>query len=79
MKNWLLHSTKMNRLYINLGMISHKKSLMTNFGLKHCMQKFHQKFVLVHIWYEIANFEAKLPHKMFLLKYSRVYIILFLL
>ena len=44
MKNWLLHWTKMNRLYINLGMISHKKSLMTNFGLKHYMQKFHQKF-----------------------------------
>ena len=52
-------------------MISHKMSLITIFGHKHFWQKFHQKFdifhekvltalILVHIWYEIANFEAKL-------------------
>ena len=57
-----------------LGMISHKISLITIFGHKHFRQKFHQKFdifhkkfqqplILVHICYEIANFEAKILQK----------------
>ena len=57
-----------------VGMISHKMSLITIFGHKHFKQKFHQKFdiftkkfqqplILVHIWYQISNFEAKLLQK----------------
>ena len=57
------------------------------------MKKFQHPLILVHIWYEIADFEAKLlqncridfeenghcDQKMLLLKNSKVYIILFLL
>ena len=32
----------------SLGMISHKKSLITIFGQKQFMQKFHQKFDIFH-------------------------------
>ena len=57
-----------------IGMISHKKSLITIFGhkykIKHFiknliffMKKFKQPLILVHIWYEIANFEAKSHQK----------------
>ena len=58
-----------------LGMTSHKMSLITIFGHKLFRQKFHQKFdifhqnkfqrplILVHICYEIANFEAKMRNK----------------
>ena len=57
-----------------LGMISHKMSLITIFGHKPFRQKFHQnltffkkKFqqplILVHVWFQISNFEAKLPQK----------------
>ena len=53
-----------------LGMISHKKSLITIFGHKHKIKKFHQKSdifhkkfrppsILVYIWNKIANFERK--------------------
>ena len=53
-----------------LGMISNKMSQITIFGHKHFRQKIHQKFdifhvkfqqplIFVHIWYAIANFEAK--------------------
>ena len=47
---------------MDLGMISHKKSLITIFGHKHFRQKFHQKFVIFHVKfvYEIANLESKL-------------------
>ena len=43
-----------------LGMISHKKSLITIFGHKHFRQKFHQKIfqqpsILFYIWNKIAN------------------------
>ena len=56
-------------------MVSHKMSLITIFGHKHFRQKFHQKFdifhekrfqrplILVHIWYQIANFEDKIHQK----------------
>ena len=78
-------------------------SLITIFGHKHFRQKFHQKFdifhekistasdfgFLVHIWYQISNFEAKLlqklginfeengscDQKMLILKYFKDYII----
>ena len=54
-----------------LGMVSHKMSLIAIFGQNHFRQKFHQKFyvfmkkfqqplILVLIWYESANFDAKL-------------------
>ena len=57
-----------------IGMISHKISLITIFGHKYFRLKFHQKFeifhkkfkqllILVHICYEIANFEAKILQK----------------
>ena len=87
----------------DLGMISNKMSQITIFGLKQFMQKFHQKFdifhkkfqqplILVHICYEISDFEAKLlqkwginfeqngncDQKMLLLKYFKDYIIWFL-
>ena len=47
-----------------LGMVSHKMSIITIFGHKHFKQKFHHKFdiliqqpsILVHIWNKIANF-----------------------
>ena len=49
-----------------LGMISHKKSLITIFGhklnIKNFMKNFNGIWILVHIWNQIANFEAKL-HK----------------
>ena len=60
---------------LQLGMISHKKSLITIFGHKQIRQKFHQKFdifhkknfqqplILLHIWYQFSNFEAKLLQK----------------
>ena len=34
---------------VALGMISHKKSLITIFGHKHFRQKFHQKFGIFHV------------------------------
>ena len=54
-----------------LGMVSHKISLITIFGYKHFRQKFiknlnfftkkfQQPLILVHIWYQISDFEAKL-------------------
>ena len=57
------------------------------------MKKFQQPLNLIHIYYEIANFESKLhkkylmnfeqngscDQKMLLLKYFKVYMILFLL
>ena len=55
-----------------IGMISHKKSLITIFGLKHKIIKkfdiFHEKnsmgiWILVHIWNQIFNFEAKILQK----------------
>ena len=57
-----------------LGMISHKNSLKTIFGHNHkikhfiknlifFMKKFKQPLILVHIWYEIANFETKSHQK----------------
>ena len=93
-----------NSVAEKLGIISHKKSLKTIVGHKHFrqifiknltffMKKFQHPLILVHIWYEIADFEAKLlqnwridfeengrcDQKMLLLKNSKVYIILFLL
>ena len=38
----------------HLGMISHKMSLITIFGHKHFMQKFHQKFDIFHEKISIA-------------------------
>ena len=49
-----------------LGMISHKKSLITIFGHKHEIKNFIKKFdifhfsVLGYIWNKITNFESKL-------------------
>ena len=54
---------------LQLGMISHKNSLITIFGYKHKIRKFiknltfftkkvQQPLILVHIWYQISNFEA---------------------
>ena len=65
----LEHPTK--PFMYDLGMISHKKSLITIFGLKHKIKNFikkfyifHKKFqqlsILVYIWNKIANFESKL-------------------
>ena len=58
---------------LDLGMISHKKSLITIFGHKHKIKNFikkfdifHKKFqqpsILVYTWNKMANFESKL-HK----------------
>ena len=59
-----------------LGMISQKKSLIRIFGHKHEIKNFIKKFdvfheknfnglwILVYIWNQIVNFEAKLHKKM---------------
>ena len=39
------HHQEQDHKYEQLGMISHKKSLITNFGHKHYWQKFHQKIL----------------------------------
>ena len=62
--------SRMQRV-VELGMISHKMSLLTIFGHKQfsCknltffMKNFQSPLFLFHIWYEIANFEAKLLQK----------------
>ena len=57
-----------------VGMVSHEISLITIFGHKNFRQKFfknltfftkkfQQPLILIHIWYQISNFEAKLPQK----------------
>ena len=49
---------------IPLGMISHKKSLITIFGHKHKIKNFINfnslRFWFICIWNKIANFESKL-------------------
>ena len=62
--------------YQDLGMVSHKMSLITIFGHKHKIKNFITKFdifyekismaygFLVHIWNQISNFEAKVTSKM---------------
>ena len=54
---------------VMLGMISHKKSLITIFGQKHKIKKFdisqkefQQPLILFYNWNNISNFESKL-HK----------------
>ena len=46
-----------------LGMVSHKMSIITIFGYKHFKQKFQQPLILIHIWNNIAIFEAILFQK----------------
>ena len=65
-----------NHFALRLGMILHKKSLITIFGHKHKIKNFIAKFdifygkismaygFLVHIWNQISNFEAKILPKM---------------
>ena len=50
--------TAENLGYNLLGMISHKKSLITHLMFFH--KKFNQHSILVYIWNKIANFEPKL-------------------
>ena len=59
---------------VSLGMVSHNMSLITILGtsilgknfiknLTFSMKKIQQPLILVHIWYQIAYFEAKLLQK----------------
>ena len=63
---------EIKNLVLMLGIILHKKSLITIFGHKHEIKnfikqfdvfhkkKFQQPSILVYIWKKIANFESKL-------------------
>ena len=47
LNKWIM-VTSMSARRSSVGMISHKKSLITIFGHKHFRQKFHQKFDIFH-------------------------------
>ena len=47
----------------DLGMVSHKMSLITIFGHKHKIKNFNGIWILVHIWNQISYFEAKILQK----------------
>ena len=67
-------------------MISHKKSLITNFGHKHKIKNFIKKnlyfswkkfnciWILVHIWNQISNSKAKILQK-WLIKFEKMAIV----